>query len=230
MDRRLVEHVLVRLVGDDPEVVPAGEVHDRLERLAAEDRAGGVVRRVDEDGASRRRDRPRDRLGLVLEARLLAHRDRHDRAAGEADVLGHLGPHRVGDDHLVAWAEQRAEDDVQGVHRAVGEEDILGLDGLDAVLLAHLAGERAAQLGDAVIGDVVRLAVVRGRGDGVEHVRRDGEARVARLEADDAGAAGLGAQQRLANLHDLAERDAVHPVRGQGIHHRRRHTLSVSCY
>jgi len=46
-------------------------------------------------------------------------------AASEANVLGDLGPHRVGDDHFVAGQQERTEGHEERVHRAVGDEDII---------------------------------------------------------------------------------------------------------
>ena len=130
-----------------------------------------------------------------------AHRD----TTGEADVLGDLRPHRIGDDHLVAGREQRAEGDVERVHRAVGDEDVVVGDGGEAVLRAHLVGERGAQLGDAVVRHVVRLAGVQRCDDRLADVCGGREARVTRLEAEHDLAGGLGAEKSLADLHDLAE-------------------------
>ena len=62
------------------------------------------------------------------------------------------------------------------------------------------------------------LAGMRGLGQGVERVRRGCEARVTGLEAEDALAGGLGLQQSLADLDDLAEGELVERVGGRGFY------------
>ena len=107
------------------------------------------------------------------------------------------------------------ERDVQRVHRAVREEDVVLSDVRQLVLRTELLGERRAELGDSVVRDVVGLAGLSRRGDRVEHMRRDREARIARLEPDDSRALRLGAEQHFADLHDLPERDVVESIAGE---------------
>ena len=73
----------------------------------------------------------------------------------------------------------------------------------------QLVGERAAQLGDAVVRDVVRLPRRSGVGDRRQNVRRDREARITGLEANDARALRLRPKQRFTDLDDFPERDSV---------------------
>src|SRR4029077_11695657 len=69
-----------------------------------------------------------------------------------------------------------------------------------------------AQLGDPVVRDVVRLAGVGRLSNRVDGVRRRCEAGVARLEAVDALTQGLGSEQSLTDLDDLAEGKLVQRV------------------
>src|SRR6266566_4577770 len=55
----------------------------------------------------------------------------------------------------------------------------------------------------------MRLPRRRRAGDGLEHLPPDREARIARLQPEDALSLCLGFQQPLPNLDDLAERDLV---------------------
>jgi hypothetical protein len=51
----------------------------------------------------------------------------------------------------------------------------------------------------------VRLSRGARADDGIEHVRRNRKARIARLEADDARSFRLGSKQLFPDLDDLAE-------------------------
>ena len=50
MDVGREDDILVRLVGDDVEIMVPGQVEDLAEGVAGDDRSGWIVRRVDEDG------------------------------------------------------------------------------------------------------------------------------------------------------------------------------------
>ena len=53
----IVDEAAVDLVRDDPEAMPAGDVADAAQILVACGPAGGIGRRIDDEGAGARRDR-----------------------------------------------------------------------------------------------------------------------------------------------------------------------------
>ena len=140
-------------------------------------------------------------------ARLDPYTHRH--AAGQANVLGDFGPHRIGNDHFVAGVEQRAERDVERVHRTVGEKYVARKDVGDAVL--RLAACRRARVEARGCRCSARSASSpRHRvGDRRQNMRCDRKARITRLEAYDARALGLRPKERFADLDDFPERDSV---------------------
>jgi hypothetical protein len=89
------------------------------------------------------------------------------------------------------------------VHRAVRQKHVARQDIGDAVFRSQLVGERAPQLGDAVVGHIVRLPRRAGVANRCQDVRCDGEARITRLEAYDARTFGLRPQQRFTDLDDF---------------------------
>ena len=112
----------VRLVEDDDG--PLGDArHEAFDLIGRHDRRGGVVGVRDEDDLRHRGDRARHRL--EIEAMLLQHH--HD-----ADAPGRLDDHRVHDegrvrdDRLVAGPEERADEQLDQLVRAVAEHDLVG--------------------------------------------------------------------------------------------------------
>jgi hypothetical protein len=67
----LVDDVLVDVVGQRDQVVLAAEVGDQLELVPAEDLAGRVVRRVDDDRPRPRRDRRAELVRIDRPVRLV---------------------------------------------------------------------------------------------------------------------------------------------------------------
>ena len=67
----VVHDVLVDLIGEGEEVVLAAQVGDRRELVAAEDLAGRVVRRVEDDRPRAGRDRGAQLVGIEGPVRLV---------------------------------------------------------------------------------------------------------------------------------------------------------------
>src|SRR6185312_3303299 len=216
MSPRVVEHVLVSLVGDDPQVVGAGKLHDFLQPLDRQDGTRRVVRRVDEDCARARRDCGLDPIGTVLEIVRGTELHAHGNATRHPDVLDYLRPHWIRNYHLVARNEQGAEGDEERVHRTIRDEDVVARHASEVIAVAYLGCQRVAQLRDSVVRYVVRLSGARCDIDRVEHWSGDAEAGIARLEAKHAHAGRLGLEQLLPDLDDLPERDRVEVVNWRG--------------
>ena len=104
----------VDLVGDEPEVVLAAEPPERCQRLGRHGRAGRVVRRRQHDRARALADRRLDLGDVELEAALRAQRDVHGPRPGSREHARIGRVVRLGDDHLVALAD----DAVQTAKRA----------------------------------------------------------------------------------------------------------------
>ena len=86
----------------------------------------------------------------------------------------------------------------------------------EPVLPHRLLGQRLPQLRDSAVRDVVGLAGGPCGADRLEHVRWNGEVRIAGLEPVHFLARRLGLEQPLTNLHDQAERDLGERVLGDG--------------
>ena len=104
------------------------EVENPAERGTGEHGTRGVVGRVEEDGLGTRGDRGADVLDAIGKTILGAQSHPGRNAAGEANVLRDFRPHRIGDDDFVADVEEGAKGDVERVHGAVGDEDVVGGD------------------------------------------------------------------------------------------------------
>ena len=99
------EHeILVRLVAQDPEIVLPGQLVHRPQCSLGEYGAGGVAGAVDHDGAGPRRDQcPKRRQFRLISG---AERVEYGAPAEEQDLLDVVGPVDLGNQHLVAGAEQ----------------------------------------------------------------------------------------------------------------------------
>ena len=106
------DDMLIRFIADQKQVMLFCERGHRFERGFAHDRAGGIVRRVDEDGFGFLCDRGFDILGAIKIFLILAQTNRHGNASTQPNVLGDFRPHRVGQNHFIARIENGAKDDV----------------------------------------------------------------------------------------------------------------------
>ena len=119
--RPLVGEAVVDLVGDHP----GAEAAEGGQPLRAQHGAGRVGRRVDEDALGPRGEAGRHRVRPELEGVRLLHRhvDRH--AARELHELRIAGVVGVGEDHLVARVDQRAEEQQHRGRGARGHQDLV---------------------------------------------------------------------------------------------------------
>ena len=118
----LVEDPAVDLVGQDHEVVLAGDVGDLLEVLARRDAAGRVGRRVDDDELGPRRDQRRQLVRVEAEVVLLADRAGDGLAADEAGHRLVDREARVRVDDLVALVDE-GQDREEHDRLAAGDHD-----------------------------------------------------------------------------------------------------------
>ena len=125
--------------------MPDQHVGQLLELGARIGGAGRVRRRVEQHPLGLRRDRPLERLGRHLEARLERGRHAHRLAAGEHDHVGIAHPIGRRNDHLVAGIERRHERVVEHLLAAGADDDLARLV-VEAVLALELAGDRGLEL------------------------------------------------------------------------------------
>ena len=155
---RLVDDVLVHLVGDHIGVVSFGQLRDKQQLLPGEHLAAGVGGIAEDQGL---RVLPEGRLQLLgLEVKLRG-------------VQGHIDRFRAGKDHVraVVFIERGENDELvprvgDGHHRghhglgaAAGDDDLaVGID-VDAHEAALLFGQRGAQIvgapGDGILVEVL---------------------------------------------------------------------------
>ena len=126
----LVLVVLVDVVEEEPEALPAGELDQGLERLPRDDASGRVVRRVEVE-----RHGPRSELslhGLDHRLRGFGHaEERHfdgTRAETAADPVDE-GPVRRQEEHLVSRLGHRPDGVREARRRTAGDDELAPLDG-----------------------------------------------------------------------------------------------------
>ena len=214
--------LLVRLVAEQPEVVPRGDARHRGERLGRQDAARRVVRRVDVERRRARRDRALERL-FDVEARLVEAREErhlHGHRAARREDAPRERPIGRGQQDLVAWIEQRLRDDREPAGAAVRHLHELAVDGGSAAR-AQALDDGVEQHGLALDRRVVVQAYVLARELrlGPHHGGRI-EVGVPDLQRVDAPAAGARAGAEVA---EDAVREAVGGRRraGEARHPRR---------
>ncbi len=180
----LVDNVLVRLVGDDEQVLVLGDLRELLEILPGQHAAGRVVRRVEIQDARLRRDRLLDVRDVPAPADVFTERHLHGHTTRLLDDRHGRRPLGIGNDHFIAGLEDRLEDREQAVRTAVGDDHFFVGADRDAVLLAHLFGKGLAQRRDAARRQVVRAVVGHGLGDALLESFWSVEGNVALVEAE----------------------------------------------
>src|SRR5438552_5125113 len=200
-----VDEAVVDLVGVDEEVVLFGELCQTLQVVLGQDRARRVVRETEQDRTRARRYSALDVLGPQTEGVLLLGRHRHRDTAGEHDPrdVGHI--RRIGNDHLIAVVERRAQREVDRLRNADGDEDLaLGVVS-DAPKLLGVIADCLTQRTDAVVGGVFRLPVLYRADRRLAKALRRDEIRLADAERDDA----FGAGDEIEEAPDPARGDAL---------------------
>ena len=156
-----VREVAVDLVGDDDEVVLLGEGGNREQVLARHDGARRVVRVADEQHLRLWRH---VLLELVRrDAELILDLGRHgDGLAAREDRAGLIGDvARLRDEDFVARREDGAHDEVERLADADRHEDVrVSIVGA-VVLLLVVLGNLLAQLGQAAVGRVRGVALLK---------------------------------------------------------------------
>jgi hypothetical protein len=119
--------ILPHLVAQHDQVERLGQRADRLQRGTGQQRAGGVVGRVEQDETRARRDRSGQIAHVQIPCRCLQADE--DRDAARALDQRHIGViERLDTDHLVPRFDQRQNAGRQRFGRAGGDDDFLGLD------------------------------------------------------------------------------------------------------
>ncbi|CCD01761.1 protein of unknown function (plasmid) [Azospirillum baldaniorum] len=194
----------VDLVGDDPQIVAAGEVGDGLQFLCRHDDAGGVGGGRQEYGAGARGHRGGQRRRVQPErGGVRGHRDQRGARRADTGLVGQV--HRLRHQHLVPRFDEAEGGVEQAVLRPGADDDVLRLH-RQAGAAGHVAGQRGAQLRTAGNRGVVGVAGVKGGDGGVAHRGGRVEIRVADAQHDHVLAAPLGGP---GGEMDVPGRDAV---------------------
>jgi hypothetical protein len=197
----VVDDVLVDLVGDRDDVPRAAEGGDRLELVAAEDLAGGVVRRVDDDRPGLRRERRGELVGIERPAGR-AQRHVPGRGARQDGVRAVVLVERLEDDHLVAGIDDPEQAGDHRLGRSAADRHLrVGVD-RHAVAPRPVAGDGLAQDAGAPGHRILVHVAVDGPAGGRLDLGRRGEVGEALREVD--GAVALGEAGHLAD-HRLGE-------------------------
>ena len=190
--------------------MPARDRERRDDLLTRRDEAGRVGGRVEKNEPGRRRYRARELVRIEAPAARPVEADRHGAGAGDFERADEIGPRRRRDQRLVAWAGNEPGRDLDCVHAADGDEEILGREsaasGRRAVDVGHVGGDRRAELGHAALVGVECLAAVeRGLGRLADERRR----RQVAL-ADPQRNEPLPAAAVIEHLDDAARGDVAH--------------------
>ncbi len=180
--RVVEEDLLVDLVGHDDELVPAGDVDERLDGVLGVDRPGGVVRVDDHQRVGVLGDLGLDVGQVGVPAVALVAAVVHRGAAGQRD---RAGPQRVvggRDEHLVAVVDEGLQHHRDQLGDAVADVDVVDAGVGEAVRLVVLRDRGAGGVDAAGVG--VALAV----GQVVDHV---GDDRLGGLEPERGGVADV---------------------------------------
>jgi len=138
-----IDVVLVDLVGDDPQLLSAGPLDERLDPRTRDHPTGGVARRAEIDGDRRGRQVASD--GLDCRLRRIRHAQEGNRHRTTPVALNDPGDQRpVGrqDQDLVVGLENRAHHCAESPGRPGSDQDVGGFGGY--------AGSPADPLDDGV--------------------------------------------------------------------------------
>ena len=203
----------VDLVGDDHDVGALEYPCDCLEVCALHDAAGGVVGVGQDQRLGARRDGGGQLPGQHAEGDRRVGGDAHGHAAGQpyARHVGDVGG--LGDEHLIARLDQRAQRKVDALGRAHGDNDLLfGVVG-QAAAVKKIARDFAAQLQRAPVGGVVRLPLLDGVDGGLADVPGRDKVRLAHAQGDGVLHRGHDVEE----LADAAGWDVRHRAVDDGI-------------
>jgi hypothetical protein len=151
----VVDEVRVRLVADHPEVVPLGQLQRSLEILVPEHVPGRIDRRVEKEDAGAVGDGVRHRVPVRAKPLLLRRGEAPQPPALALDEAADEEP-RERDQDGGAGLDQRAEAEVERLHRAIRDEH--GLRSRVDALRAQRVRDRRPQLRLAVRGGVAAAA------------------------------------------------------------------------
>ena len=180
-----VDQVLVDLVAKDPDAMLDSPAANRFDLFLAIHRTGWVRRRHEHERLGVLGPSFFELLDADLETGLGRRRQFDRRCACEADRLGVRGPVRSGQQHLVARVQQRSEGVIHRLLAAVGDNDLIGGDGVARV--AHgLVGDGLAKRWLARCWRVLVARRILAGGDrSLDDVSRSWEVGFASTEADD---------------------------------------------
>ncbi len=169
-DRTRIDQARIDLVGHDPHAALLGEVEQRALLVRAHRPARGVSRRIDEDRARAVVDRVEHLLQVERPAAVRLAVERHilRLAPDQPGRRGDVRPDRRDDDDIVAGIEQKLARQQDRLHAA--RRDRQPVDGaFDAVEALGIGRECRAQLGDAALPSIERLAGLQALGCRVAH-------------------------------------------------------------
>ena len=191
------DDVVVRLIGEDEQIVPRGDAPEPFQFIAPEDDAGRVARVAEHDhlrAAGRRVD------GVEIEMEVGGRGDEDGLRARQLDEVGVERVGRLRQQHALAGVDRREQRGGERGAPAVRDDDLGRFDRVPAHP-RRLLGERRAQLRIALPIRVVGVAALDRLDQRPADVVGRREVRVARRERDVAGA---GARRGALRLGDDA--------------------------
>ncbi len=221
------DQVIVDLVAQHHDVAIADGLLQIAHVRGRHHRAGGIVRRIDDDQARAAGDETAQFAHVGPELALLAQRQRHRPRAHELDHGLINGKAGIGEDHLVARIGQREHGEEDDRFAARDHHHFVGRN-MHAARRGDLARDGLAQFRHSGRRVVVRVAVMQCIHGGIDDVRRRIEIGFADLQVDDVSTLPL---QRPGSYQDFKRRFRTqlrHPLGQTQFRHRDRHrTLRV---
>jgi len=147
-----------------------------------------------------------DGLGTVLKAVFLVDVDADGNAAEEADEIGIAGVVRIGDDDLVARADEGGKEEQHGGRRARCHDHLVGAD-RNAVAVRVVFADRFPELQQSQAVRVVGLSVPQRPDAGFLDARRRIEVGLPHFEVNDVFAPLFHLLGLLEDVHDDEGRD-----------------------
>ena len=174
-------HALVDVVGDDPDTVLTAVRENRFLLCSRQRPAGRIVGRVHHQRARRRRERIEQPIEIERPSSgAEVERDARHARGEDLGNLGEIRPQRRHGDDAIIRTDQRFDRQHQRRHAGRGDGDRAGVD--RAMESRNIARDRLAQLGDAEVVRIERLAASERGGRFVANERRRNRVRLAKPE------------------------------------------------
>ena len=193
MLRAVIKNAVIDLIGQDEQVVLAGDIDDLLQHFARVDRTRWVIRVNDHDGLGFIRNLGLDVLDGWIPIIVLITQVVHWGATCQGRSCGPQWIIRCRDENLIAVIEQRLGGHADELGDAIAQEDIVDIEGREVLQLV------AGNDGSAGRNDSLGGGITLGSRQGSDHIAHDD---IGCFEAKDGRVTGVEFQDGVAiELH-----------------------------